>query len=302
MRSPSSGSTLRQWIAALPLLGCLCSPAVADDLWDVRERGVMRHLGIPYAGFVTGSGDGLDVELMQRFARHLGVRYEYVETDWKRVIGDLTGKQVRVSGEDVEEVGEVPVRGDVIANGLTVLPWRQKLVSFSEPTFPSGVWLVAHAESRLSPIPGSGSKVKDVEAVRARLRETSVLVMEKTCLDPKLYQLDGQGLDLRYYTRSTNLNEMVPAVLNGDAETSLLDVPDALVALERWPGSIKIIGPVSGDQQMAVAFRPGSGGLREAFNAFYRDLRRDGTYAELVRKYYPSVFQFFPEFFAAAPP
>ncbi|MCU0934679.1 MAG: transporter substrate-binding domain-containing protein [Gammaproteobacteria bacterium] len=301
MRSPTSGPRVRQTITVWLFLACLCSPAVADDLADMRERGVLRHLGIPYAGFVTGSGDGLDVELMQRFARYLGVRYEYVETDWKRVIGDLTGKQVRVSGEEVEVVGDVPVRGDVIANGLTVLPWRQKLVRFSEPTFPSGVWLVAHAESRLSPIASSGSKATDIEAVRARLRGTSVLVMEKTCLDPKLYQLDGQGLDLRYYTRSTNLNEMVPAVLNGDAETSLLDVPDALVALERWPGSIKIIGPVSGDQQMAVAFRPESGRLREAFNAFYRDLRRDGIYAELVRKYYPSVFQFFPAFFAEGP-
>nr|MBP8266208.1 hypothetical protein [Zoogloea sp.] len=43
--------------------------ALADDLQDIRARGVLRHLGIPYANFVTGSGDGLDVEIVQRFAR-----------------------------------------------------------------------------------------------------------------------------------------------------------------------------------------------------------------------------------------
>ena len=33
----------------------------------------------------------MDVELMQRFAKRLGVRYEYVKTDWSLAFGDLTG-------------------------------------------------------------------------------------------------------------------------------------------------------------------------------------------------------------------
>ncbi|HTZ17278.1 MAG TPA: hypothetical protein VMB78_02435, partial [Dissulfurispiraceae bacterium] len=52
------------------------------DLDDVRKRGVLRHLGVPYANFVTGSGDGMDVELMKMFARHIGVNYKYIKTDW----------------------------------------------------------------------------------------------------------------------------------------------------------------------------------------------------------------------------
>jgi len=48
------------------------------DLAEVKQRGTLRHLGIPYANFVTGAGDGMDVELMQRFAQHLGVKYRYV--------------------------------------------------------------------------------------------------------------------------------------------------------------------------------------------------------------------------------
>lgn len=48
------------------------SLASASDLPQVQERGVLRHLGIPYAHFVTGSGDGLDVEIVQGFAASLG--------------------------------------------------------------------------------------------------------------------------------------------------------------------------------------------------------------------------------------
>ena len=38
--------------------------------------------------------------------------------------------------------------------------------------------------------------------------------MERTCLDPANYGLKGIGIDLKAYTKSTNLNEMIPALLN----------------------------------------------------------------------------------------
>jgi ABC-type amino acid transport substrate-binding protein len=215
---------------------CLVAPhlAHAGDLDAIKKRGVLRHLGVPYANFVTGSGDGLDVEMVQRFARHLGVKYEFVETDWDRVFGDLIGKRVPQNGK---EASKVPVRGDLIANGLTVLPWRQKLIDYSEPTFPSAVWLMARAESKTTPISDSGNRLVDIAATKARIGRSSVLVKEATCLDPALYDLTGKGLDLRNYTRSANPNEMIPAILNHDAEMTLLDVPDALIALEKWPGN-----------------------------------------------------------------
>ena len=39
--------------------------AFGADLDEIRERGELRHLGVPYANFVTGSGDGMDVELVE---------------------------------------------------------------------------------------------------------------------------------------------------------------------------------------------------------------------------------------------
>ena len=90
---------------------------------------------------------------------------------------------------------------------------------------------------------------------------------------------------------------MLPAILNREAEATLLDVPDALIALEKWPGDAKVIGPISEDQVMAVAFRQDSPKLREAFNRFLRDLRAEGTYNHLVRRYYPAVFRYYGEFF-----
>ena len=88
-------------------------------------------------------------------------------------------------------------------------------------------------------------------------------------------------------------------MLKGLADSTLLDVPDSLIALEKWPSQIKIIGPVSATQEMAVAFRKDSPELKRAFAAFLQKLWEDGTYGKMVQKYYPDVFDYYPEFFAS---
>lgn len=269
--------------------------AAADDLPDIKARGVIRHLGVPYANFVTGAGDGFSVDLIKLFAAHLGVRYEYVETDWDRVIPDLVGRAVKPRGADVEIGEPVPVRGDVVANGLTILPWRAKAVSYSTPVFPTQIWLAVRSDSPIRPIVPSGDLAKDIAAVRALLRDRRVLGKVDTCLDPAFYDIAATGARSRLFEGS--LNEMAGAMMQGEADATLLDVPDALVALRKWPGRIKVVGPLSPMQDMAVAFRPDAPLLRQAFEAFLREIKANGLYRQIVDKYYPLSLTYFPEFF-----
>jgi len=289
----------RLWPMALAaFLVSSAGSASARDLDEVLETGVLRHLGIPYANFVTVPEGGLDVELVRLFAEHLGVRYEFVETSWKDVVADLTGKVVKPRGDEVEILGERPVRGDLVATGFTVLPWRKKVMDFSIPTFPTGVWLVARADSPIQPIRPRGDIEQDIVAVKTALRGRSVLALKDSCLAPELYGLDRSGAVVRLFPGDRNLEEMIPAIMAGMAETTLMDVPVALVALEKWPGEIKVIGPVSPRQEMAYAFPKTSPKLRRAFNAFFRGLRKDGIYASLVLRHYPTVMTYYRDFFA----
>ncbi|MFZ4538846.1 transporter substrate-binding domain-containing protein [Propionivibrio sp.] len=274
------------------------APAVADDLKDIQARGEIRHIGIRYANFVTGAGDGFDVELVQGFARHIGVKYTLVYSDFYNVIRDLLGKDVVRKGDEVTLAGDYPVKGDLIATGFTILPWREKVLLYSEPTFPSQVLLVARADSPFTPIKDSTDLRRDIEETKAILGRKSLLVMEKTCLDPANYGLKGKGIDLKVYSKSSNLNEMVPALLNGEAEFTLLDVPDAVLDLQKWAGRIKVIGPISEEQELAAAFPKSSPALRDAFNDYLKKSRADGTYQKLVRKYYLGIESYFPAFFA----
>lgn len=283
--------------ALLILFALLLCPGAssASGLDTIKERGELVHLGIPYANFVTGAGDGLSVELIQGFAEYLGVDYTFQQTDWASVFADLTGKVFKPDGDAVKILADASVKGDVIANGLTIIPWREKAIQFSTPTFPTQIWLVARADSPLQPIEPSGNLEKDIEKVRSELQGRTLLGKANTCLDPSLYDIDATGADVALFEGS--LNDMAGAVIQGQVDATLLDVPDALVALTKWPGKIKVIGPLSGQQAMGVGFRKEDKELYEAFEKYFATIRADGTYLELVRKYYPLVFTYYPEFF-----
>jgi ABC-type amino acid transport substrate-binding protein len=267
------------------------------DLDDVIKAGKLRHLGIVYANFITEEKTGLDVELMQLFAAHLGVQYEFVETNWSNVLPDLLGKSIKPRGDDVEIGEQQPIRGDVIATGFTELNWRKKIVNYSEMTFPTGVWLIAPADSKLRPITPTGDLNKDINMVKQELKNVSVLGMQDSCLDPSLYQLEMTGANIQLFPTDRDLSEMIPSVIARTADTTLMDVPVALIALEQWPGKIKVVGPISESQSMACAFPKSSPKLLESFNAFFQQIKADGTYRRLVQKYYPSLFVYYPAAF-----
>ena len=87
---------------ALMVTSVASSAAWSDDLQQIRERGVLRHIGVPYANFVSyiEQGEvetltGLDVEIIKGFAKSLGVQYQYVPAQWSDVVGKLTGQNVQ---------------------------------------------------------------------------------------------------------------------------------------------------------------------------------------------------------------
>ena len=277
---------------------------LAIDLQDIKKQGVLRHIGVPYANFVSYIKkddfellSGLDVELVKGFAESLEVEYQYVPAKWNNVIGKLTGQHAQFKNNQTIIGDECVIEGDIIANGVTILDWRAELVDFSNDYFPSAVWLVARADSDLQPIHPTDSIDKDINKVKLLINGRDVLAMEHSCLDPNLYNLYSTGANIILPATERHLNEMVPAILNRDAESTLLDVADTLIALEKWPGEIKVIGPVSKEQRMGAVFRKNSPELRKAFNQYLDDIKKDGTYLQLVEKHYPSVSYFYSDYF-----
>lgn len=287
-------------IFAFLFIGLYARQARAD-LNEIRQRGVLRHLGVPYANFVVNAEHGLSVELMRAFAASIGVEYQFVPSSWATLFADLTGKNVKVNKGQIEVISQAGIKGDLISNGLTVLDWRRQLVDYSQQaTFPTQVWVLTRVDSNLRPITPSGNTETDIAQVKKLLQGKSILHKGGTCLDATLYGLNAICKECRSFPGS--LNDLAPAIINGEADATLLDVPDALVALSKWPGKTKIIGPVSEQQTMGVGFVKGDSELKRAFDEFFSAFQKSGAYEKLVQKYYPSAYDFYPDFFRMTPP
>lgn len=279
------------------LLVVALSASRAATLADIRSRGELRHIGLPYARFVTGSGDGLEVDLIKAFAHHLGVRYTFVATSRQDLLSDLVGRPADGAAAGTEPPQEP--RGDLAAAGLTITPERQAVIAFSTPVFPTEVWLLTRGDSPLQPIAPSGTTAADIEAVLTQIHGLRILGIPNSTLWPEAVGLAPPRVVP--VTFMGNLNDMVPALIRGDADATLIDLAIAGGILQRYAGRVKVIGPVSAPQGIGVAFAPASSELRLAFDAFFRRCRETGAYVTMVRTYYPGVLMMRPAFFVSPP-
>lgn len=261
------------------------------DLAQIRESGVLRHLGVPYSNFVSGDGDGLDVDILKMYASELGVKYEHVPTSWETVIADLSGKRFLLKGDMVEIIGEVPIKGDIIGNGFTILPWRREVINFSIPYFPSAVWVLAAAGSSLKPINPGNDPAGDVALTKELLIGKHILGIKDTCLDPVFYDLKGATAQ---YREGLQLNDLPGAIMKGDYEITMQDAPDALLVLANNPGKIKVLGPITEHQFMAFGISKDSPELLKSFDQFLTKLKDSGKLREMIVKYYPRILDYFP--------
>jgi len=233
----------------------------------------------------------LDVEIIKMYASEIGVKYEHILSTWATVISDVSGKRIIPRGDEVETIGDATVKGDIIGNGLTVLPWRKKVIEFSDPYFPTAVWVIARSSCDLSPIKPSGDPARDVAMTQNLLNGRRILGIQDTCLDPDLYNIKDSKSE---YEKGLQLNDLPAAVIKGEHEITLQDAPDVLMALAKYPGKIKVLGPLTEEQTMAFGISKDSPELLESFNAFLRKLRDNGKLKDLIIKYYPLITDYFP--------
>ncbi|WP_456325942.1 transporter substrate-binding domain-containing protein [Desulfonauticus submarinus] len=270
-------------------------PGLGIEVKDIIQRGELRHLAVPYANFNLGDNTGFCVDLIRAFAKDLGVKYKYVSSSWETILDDLVGRKILFANKQVIIGDVIKIRGDIIASGFTMLDWRKDVVLFSEPTFSTQVWLVSKFDSDLKPIKPSGNEEYDIQRTLNLVKGRRVLGKRGTCLDPSLYKLSQKGAICEDF--SGNVNDIAGAVLKGDVELAILDVPDALVALRKWPGQLKVLGPISKCQYMGCAFNKHSIELRNRFNSFLHRIKERGLYLELVKKYFPDAIYYFADFF-----
>ncbi len=245
-------------IMALALAGCGSSSAAAgdDSLRKIQDAGVI-HIGLegdwqPFSYHdESDTLVGYDVEVAKAVAEKLGVEADITEAPWD---GLLTGLDTGVY--------------DIVVNGVDVTEERQKAFDFSDPYAYDHVDLVTLADN---------TDITTFDDLKGR---TSANSTGSTYAElGEQYGATVSNVPTLAETMELVLNGTVDATINADTS-----VQDYLKTTGET--RLKVAAQTDDVTEYAIPMKKGSDSLREAVNDALKQLREDGTLAELSVKYF----------------
>ncbi|WP_299231187.1 transporter substrate-binding domain-containing protein [uncultured Halomonas sp.] len=208
-----------------------------------------------------GTLTGFEVELGEEVCQRIERECEWVEQGWDGIIPGLLARKY-----------------DAIMSSMAITEERRNKVLFSEPYYSNpSVWVTQ-----------AGQEI-DIED-RDSLKGLSVGVQRGTIRDNYITDTYGDIVDVRRYATGEDL---ALDVRTGRLDTAFMYYPLALSALDVDAEGSNIVtsSPLIREPKsyfghgVAVAFHPRDEALAEQFNEALRQIKQDGTYDELMRKY-----------------
>lgn len=200
----------------------------------------------------TNQVAGFDVDIMKAIGEVIGYEVQYLNLAWDGLIPSLLNGNI-----------------DVIASGMSITEDRAKQVNFSEPYFVSGLTMMIRKEN---------NTFKTFDDLAGK----NISVQISTTGDFKAEEIPGAKV-LRYNTSPESLQNVIMYT----ADACILDLPVAEAYLAKNPNApLKNLGVLSDDDHFGLAMRKKDTDLLEQINAALEQIKADGTYDELVAKWF----------------
>lgn len=200
---------------------------------------------------------GFDVDMMNAIAESQGLQIEFVNMEFDSLIPALQSDQ-----------------GDIICAGMNKLAGdRAEKVDFGETYFESDLMLLVKSDSDLTGIDAVTSDMKLASQIG-----TTGGDMVQTMKD------EGKIADAIVLNQWTDCYMQLQ---NGDVQGVVVDMPVGEAYLNQHSDIAKFVGDKFGDhEEFAFAVKKGNTELLDKLNAGLAELKENGTYDELVAKWF----------------
>ncbi|KQL44805.1 amino acid ABC transporter substrate-binding protein [Brevibacillus choshinensis] len=199
----------------------------------------------------SGKLTGFDVEIGEEIANRLGVKPEFIETQWDGMFAGLDSK-----------------RFDMIVNQVGIRPDRQEKYDFSDPYILSKPVLIVYKDNETI------KTFADLKGKKAAQTLTSNFKDIAASNGAEIVGVEGfnQSIDLLASKRAD-------AVVNDGL--SFLDFK------KQQPDSpIKVVAELDEPAKSGVMFRKDNKELVDAVNNALSDMKKDGKYVSISQKYF----------------
>lgn len=251
-------------VASLAAVGCGTKanqgtqPSTADKnlLEQVKATGVIK-VGTEgtYAPFTFHDKDGkltgFDVEIAQEVAKRIGVKADFVETQWDGMFAGLDSK-----------------RFDLVANEVGIRPDRQEKYDFSNPYIQSRAVLIVNKDNNT--IKGFA----DLKGKKSAQSLTSNYADIAKSNGAELVGIEG-------------FNQAIDLLTSKRADATINDSLSFLDLVKQKPDvPVKKVAEQDKASQSGFLFRKGNKELVDAVNKALSDMQADGTYLKISQKYF----------------
>lgn len=215
-----------------------------------------------YAPFDTtdeeGNIVGFDMDLLNAIGEDQGFKVEYQSFEFDAIVPAI-------------QAGNA----DIIAAAMNVTEKRAEQVDFSDKYFDSGkVILVKKDNDTIKDVNDFTADMK----VAAQIGTTEGEYVQKLADEGKI----GEAVVLNKTT------DCILQLQNGDVNAIIMDAPVAKFYSNKYGDEIKRLDATIDPAPMAFAVQKGNDELLEKINAGLKNLKENGTYDELVKKWFES--------------
>lgn len=253
-------TTLTRFVGALATCLALTANAETDRLQEILLSDNLRvciwpdYYSISYRDPRTQILSGIDIDLAQELAKDLGVKLEFIDSSFARLVPDL-----------LEE------RCDVAMFAIGIIPERQQHLSFTQPHMVSDVLAITTRSNR------SIRSWDDLD------QPGNVLAVAKGTLHEPLMR---QRLKHAELTTPDTPHAREQEVLSGRADAFITDFPYTRRMLETTDWA-RLVAPETTYHltHYAWALKPGDDLWHARLEDFMRAIKKDGRLLEAARKY-----------------
>ncbi|WP_233236953.1 transporter substrate-binding domain-containing protein [Bordetella sp. LUAb4] len=246
--------TLRRRVlqAALALCPLAWAAAPAPALADQDVIRVVTDATFPPMEFVeNGKMTGFDVELTEALAKAMGKKVEWTQIDFKGLIPGLVSK-----------------RFDMAVSAIYITDERRKVVDFGDSYYAGGLVAMVKADNSSIKSP----KDLDGKQVSVQVGTKSVSFVKDNYPGVKLVEVEKN-------------DQMFNLVAIGRADAAVTGLPAAYQYV-RTRGGLKVLPEQLTTEAYGMAVRKDMPELTTALNKALAQLKADGTYDAIVKKWF----------------
>lgn len=252
-------------VLTFALAGCGSSSDKANEANSTEakaEAGIPSTIRVgtnaefPPFEFVNDNGefDGFDIALMQAVCDKIGVKMEVNNMEFKSLLGAMQLNSV-----------------DVLAAGMTVTEDRLKSVDFTDSYYEAKQVIVVQKDSKVA-------SFADLDGKKIGVQEGTTGDLFVTPEEEGALVKDAEVKRMKKYV------DAIMDLKNGGIDAVVIDKNPALEFVGA-NDDLKIVEDDAAVENYAFAVAKGNTELAEAINKAVEELKADGTYDELIKKY-----------------